>query len=78
MNRCESGRQGNTLSDEQTQPSSPEEVRAVGERVEKGPALILEVGCGGNKYPAAIGIDYNPDTAAHLLCNLDGVSCSRI
>ena len=34
-------------------------------------ALILDVGCGRNKYPGAIGIDYNPDTAADVLCNLD-------
>ena len=41
------------------------------ERVEKGQALILDVGCGRNKYPGAIGVDYNPDTAADVLCNLD-------
>ena len=34
-------------------------------------ALILDVGCGRNKYDGAIGVDYNPDTAADVLCNLD-------
>lgn len=33
--------------------------------------MILDVGCGRNKYPGAIGIDQNPDTAADVLCNLD-------
>jgi SAM-dependent methyltransferase len=32
---------------------------------------ILDVGCGANKYPGAIGIDINPSTAADVVCNLD-------
>jgi SAM-dependent methyltransferase len=32
---------------------------------------ILDVGCGVNKYPGAIGIDINPATAADVICNLD-------
>jgi len=32
---------------------------------------ILDVGCGVNKHPGAIGIDRNPATAADVLCDLD-------
>jgi len=32
---------------------------------------ILDVGCGINKYPGAIGIDKNPRTRADVLCDLD-------
>ena len=32
---------------------------------------ILDLGCGQNKYPGAIGADMNPDTAADVLCHLD-------
>ena len=32
---------------------------------------ILDVGCGPNKYPGAIGVDKNPDTAADVLCHFD-------
>lgn len=32
---------------------------------------ILDVGCGPHKYPGAIGIDMNPDTAADVRCHLD-------
>jgi SAM-dependent methyltransferase len=31
----------------------------------------LDVGCGLNKAPGAIGIDRNPDAAADVLCDLD-------
>jgi SAM-dependent methyltransferase len=31
----------------------------------------LDVGCGINKYPGAIGIDLNPHTRADVLCDLD-------
>jgi SAM-dependent methyltransferase len=31
----------------------------------------LDVGCGVNKYPGAIGIDRIPGTAADVLCDLD-------
>src|SRR5260370_38279306 len=30
----------------------------------------LDVGCGINKYPGAIGIDRNPATCADVLCDL--------
>ena len=33
--------------------------------------MILDVGCGRNKYPGAIGIDRNRDTAADVVCDLD-------
>ena len=33
--------------------------------------MILDIGCGQNKYPGAIGIDTNPNTAADVLCDLD-------
>ena len=33
--------------------------------------LILDVGCGINKYPGAIGIDRNPRTRADVIANLD-------
>jgi SAM-dependent methyltransferase len=32
---------------------------------------VLDVGCGINKYPGAIGIDRNPHTRADVLCDLD-------
>lgn len=32
---------------------------------------VLDVGCGRNKRPGAVGIDRNPRTAADLLCDLD-------
>jgi SAM-dependent methyltransferase len=32
---------------------------------------ILDVGCGVNKYPGAIGIDRNSRTSADVLCDLD-------
>jgi predicted SAM-dependent methyltransferase len=32
---------------------------------------ILDVGCGPNKFPGAIGVDMNPATAADVLCHLD-------
>jgi SAM-dependent methyltransferase len=35
--------------------------------------MILDVGCGRNKYPGAIGIDRNRDAAADVICDLDRV-----
>lgn len=32
---------------------------------------MLDVGCGRNKHPGAIGIDIRPNTAADVVCNLD-------
>ncbi|MBI1897178.1 MAG: methyltransferase domain-containing protein [Acidobacteria bacterium] len=32
---------------------------------------VLDVGCGVNKHPGAIGIDRNPKTKADVLCDLD-------
>ena len=32
---------------------------------------ILDVGCGVNKYPGAIGVDRNARTRADVLCDLD-------
>jgi SAM-dependent methyltransferase len=32
---------------------------------------ILDVGCGSNKYPGALGIDINRATAADVICDLD-------
>lgn len=32
---------------------------------------VLDVGCGPNKYPGAVGLDMNSDTAADILCQLD-------
>lgn len=34
-------------------------------------ARILDLGCGPNKYPGAIGADMNPNTAADVLCHID-------
>jgi len=31
---------------------------------------ILDLGCGKNKYPGAIGVDHNPRTDADVLCDL--------
>ena len=33
--------------------------------------MILDIGCGHNKYPGSIGIDNNANTAADVLCDLD-------
>jgi len=33
---------------------------------------ILDVGCGRNKRPGAIGVDYNADTAADALADING------
>jgi SAM-dependent methyltransferase len=33
--------------------------------------MTLDVGCGRNKHPGAIGIDRNSDTDADLLCDLN-------
>jgi len=35
------------------------------------PSRTLDVGCGINKYPGAIGIDRNPRSRADVLCDLD-------
>jgi SAM-dependent methyltransferase len=35
-----------------------------------GPKKILDVGCGSNKYPGAIGMDFNPRTAADVIHDL--------
>ena len=35
--------------------------------------MILDVGCGKNKHPGAIGIDRNRDTAADVICDLNRV-----
>ena len=35
--------------------------------------MTLDVGCGRNKYPGAIGLDRNPHTAADVICDLDRV-----
>ena len=35
------------------------------------PKLILDVGCGRNKRPGAIGIDRNRDSAADVICDID-------
>jgi len=43
-------------------------------RVNAAKPLILDVGCGRNKYPGAIGIDSNPDAAPDVLCDIDRAS----
>src|SRR5579863_8051810 len=35
------------------------------------PKRVLDVGCGINKYPGAIGVDRNANTRADVLCDLD-------
>jgi len=37
------------------------------------PPRTLDVGCGINKYPGAIGIDRNPASRADVLCDLDHI-----
>ena len=32
---------------------------------------ILDVGCGRNKFPGAVGLDRNPDTKADVIADLD-------
>lgn len=32
---------------------------------------VLDIGCGPEKFPGAIGADKNPETAADVLCDLD-------
>jgi len=34
---------------------------------------ILDVGCGTNKHPGAIGLDYNPRTGADVIHDLNEV-----
>lgn len=38
---------------------------------EPGKLRTLDVGCGVNKYPGAVGIDRNPASGADVLCDLD-------
>ena len=33
--------------------------------------LVLDVGCGNNKFPGSIGVDSNPNTKADVIANLD-------
>ena len=40
-------------------------------RNEPNSSRVLDVGCGINKYPGAIGIDRIVDTRADVLCDLD-------
>jgi SAM-dependent methyltransferase len=35
------------------------------------PPLLLDVGCGLNKHPGAIGVDRNRDTAADVIADID-------
>jgi SAM-dependent methyltransferase len=37
----------------------------------QGPPRVLDVGCGVNKLPGAIGVDRNPRSRADVLCDLD-------
>src|SRR4051794_15351138 len=39
----------------------------------RGNKRVLDVGCGVNKYPGAIGIDRIRGTAADVLCDLDQI-----
>ena len=39
------------------------------------PPRILDVGCGRNKRPGAIGVDRNRDTVADVICDID---CGRL
>jgi SAM-dependent methyltransferase len=36
-----------------------------------GPGRVLDVGCGSNKHPGAVGIDVSPDTDADVVHDLD-------
>lgn len=36
-----------------------------------GPGAVLDVGCGSNKYPGAIGIDISDETSADVVHDLD-------
>ena len=36
-----------------------------------GPGPILDVGCGSDKFPGAVGLDRSPDTAADVVADLD-------
>ena len=57
-------------------PASARSISAVEERPSVPLAAarslpILDVGCGINKYPGAIGLDRNPNTRADVLADLD-------
>lgn len=34
---------------------------------------VLDLGCGRNKQPGAVGVDHNPTSQADLLCDLDHI-----
>jgi SAM-dependent methyltransferase len=36
-----------------------------------GPGTVLDVGCGSQKWPGAVGLDISPDTAADIVHDLD-------
>jgi SAM-dependent methyltransferase len=36
-----------------------------------GPGAVLDVGCGTNKWPGAVGLDISPDTDADVVHDLD-------
>ena len=43
------------------------------ENVVEASLPVLDVGCGINKYPGAIGLDRNPNTRADVLADLDHI-----
>jgi SAM-dependent methyltransferase len=40
-------------------------------RLVPGPGAVLDVGCGQNKWPGAVGLDISPDTAADVVADLN-------
>ena len=40
-------------------------------RLVPGAGAVLDVGCGQNKWPGAIGLDISPDTAADVVADLN-------
>ncbi len=42
-------------------------------RLARQPPRVLDLGCGKNKQPGAIGVDRNPASQADVLCDLDHI-----
>jgi SAM-dependent methyltransferase len=38
-----------------------------------GPGRVLDVGCGADKYPGAVGVDVSAETAADVVLDLDDI-----
>jgi SAM-dependent methyltransferase len=53
------------------QPAGLKAEKSIGRVITTAPFPVLDVGCGINKYPGAIGIDRNANTRADVIADLD-------